>query len=198
MSRIIAGIATETGILTPDQAEEIDLIAYREIKDQTAILRMLVGLAWDEYYIPRILGPQGVLSHPGEVCIDDVYGTPDGESISVIITSNLGNRLVVHEIKATWKSVNTVTDEKGNITLNESTWMWMAQIKAYCKALKTLHARLHVLFICGDYSRPIRPTLGPVANEPSCWEIEFTQKEVDDNWALLKQYKDQWLAGQAI
>lgn len=84
--------------------------------------------------------------------------------------------LVVHEIKATYKSTKTVGDLS-------TQWMWLAQIKNYCRAKGTKHAMLHVLFICGDYSRPIKPML-------KCWKIEFTQEELDANWELMTEYKE--------
>ena len=86
-------------------------------------------------------------------------------------------RHIVHEVKATYKSTRTVGDLS-------SQWMWLAQIKAYCKGLDTRHARLHVLFLCGDYTYPIKPVL-------KVWDIEFTQEEIDANWELLRDYRDE-------
>ena len=101
---------------------------------------MSVGLAWEDYYIPTL---KEVVKHPGESELDGTYGTPDGESVSVIITCPRRNYCyMVHEVKATWKSTKTVGDLTG-----QANWMWMAQMKAYCKIRKTLYATLHVLFL---------------------------------------------------
>ena len=178
MSGIIRCIATDTGILKPEWAEEISLTDVRSITDPTAILRINIGLAWEQHYIGTLMEPYGIADHPSEVEIDSIYGSPDAESVSVIIT--LGRKTikhVCHEIKATYKSTKTV----GDLT---NQWMWLTQIKAYCKALGTRFAVLHILFLCGDYSYPIKPMR-------EVYEIEFTQQEVDDCWDLLRDYRDQ-------
>lgn len=176
VSGLIRCIATQQGILKPEWAEDLSLTDVREITDKVAILRISIGLAWEAHYIP-MLGT--VLDHPGEMQLDGVYMTHDGESVDSVITA-AGNRgkveLIVDEVKATYKSTRTVGDLS-------TQWMWITQCKAYCKALNTRFARLHVLFICGDYSYPISPIL-------KCWQIEFTQEEIDMNWELLRDYRD--------
>lgn len=185
LSSIIRCIATEAGILKPDIAEEVFLVDVREIKDPVAILRMSIGLAWEEWYIPTILSSEGVIDHPGEVHIDGIYMNPDGESLSVIITSGQKvHKPVLHEIKATYKSTRTVGEMSG-----KSEWLWRTQLQAYCKALNTTEAHLHVLFLCGDYSYPIRPLL-------KRFKIEFTKEELDMTWKLLTDYKDYHLEGR--
>ena len=177
VSSLIRCIATETGILKPQWAEELSLVDVREITDPEALLRINIGLAWEQHYICDILSQYGVVDHPTELELDGVYLTHDAESVSVIIT--LGKavaHLVCHEIKATYKSTKTV----GDLTTQ---WMWLTQIKAYCKALKTTRAVLHILFLCGDYTYPITPVR-------EVWEIEFTQEEIDENWTLLTDYRD--------
>jgi len=179
VSAIIRCIAMETGILKAQWVEDLSLVDVREITDRTAVLRILIGLAWEQLYIPEILGPtMGVTDHPGEMCVDGIYMTHDGESVDVLITDRTRRRYayatVCHEVKATYKSTKTV----GNL---EGQFMWLSQIKAYCKGLNTRFAVLHVLFICGDYSFPITPQL-------KCWEIEFTQDELDESWELIVGY----------
>lgn len=176
VSGIIRAIATETGILDAKWADEISLTDVREITDPSAILRISIGLAWEAWYIPQ----SGINDHPEEMQVDGIYMTHDGDSIDVIITpKGKKNVLFVDEIKATYKSTKTVGDMESS-----SNWMWLTQIKAYCKGAKTCHARMHVLFICGDYSYPITPQL-------KVWRVEFTQKEIDENWSLMTDYRDQ-------
>lgn len=184
VSNIIRCIATQQGILKKEWAEELSLVDARDINelDITARLRISLGLAWEAHYLPLL---DGVVDHPGEMQVDGIFMTHDGESVDVIITDRGKNNavLVLHECKCTWKSTRTVGD------MTEQ-WMWLAQIKAYCKGLGTLFAKMHVLFVCGDYSYPIRPLL-------KCWLIEFTQEEIDDNWSLLRDYRDHRLALEA-
>jgi len=176
VSSIIRCIATEMGILKPEWAEELSLVDVRSITDPIAILRISIGLAIEQWYIPEILRTYGVIDHPDELLYDGVYMSPDGEDESVIIT--LQDYLLltrVHEVKATYKSTKTVGD------LSKQ-WMWLAQMKAYCIAKGTRFAVMHCWFLCGDYTYPISP-------KRVVWEIEFTQEELDDNWNLLADYK---------
>ena len=182
VSGIIRCMATEMGILKPEWAEELSLVDVREIKDPIAVLRICVGLAWEEWYIPQM---KEILDHPGEMLLDGVYMSPDGESISSVMITPESEEwvMMVHEVKATWKSTRTV----GDLTQQ---FMWLAQMKAYCKAKSTRFAMLHVLFLCGDYSYPISPQLRK-------YLVEFTQQEVDINWAMLLNYRDHRLAIEA-
>lgn len=185
VSAIIRCIATEQGILKPEWAEDLSLVDVRTITDPTAILRISIGLAWEEWYIPTQLGPIGVSDHPGEYQVDGIYMTPDGESLSVVLTKRSvtvthQHAIVMHEVKATYKSTRTVGDMS-------TQWMYLAQIKSYCKAAGTRFAVIHILFICGDYSYPIKPLM-------KCWALEFTQQEIDENWELMRDYRDYRMA----
>jgi hypothetical protein len=186
VSGIIRCIATEMGILKQEWVEELSLVDVRQIVDPVALLRISIGLAWEEYYIRRILCSEGVTDHPGEVKVDGVYMTADGESLDVIITPEDPqgtSQLVIHEVKATYKSTNTVGE-----LVDE--WMWMQQIRAYCKGAGTRFAKMHVLFLCGNYKFPLQPQL-------KCWLVEFTQEEIDESWELLTSYKDYRLAKES-
>lgn len=180
VSSIIRAIALDMGKLKPEYADPSDegaLVDQRAITDPLAILRMSIGLAWENWYIPQILGPTGVKKHPGELHIDNIHMSPDGLSVDVIITQQFRQRVMkVHEVKATYKSTNTVGDMSRE-------WMWLAQLQGYCKGAGTRHAKIHVLFLCGDYKMPITPQL-------KCWDINFTQVELDQNWELMKEYRD--------
>jgi hypothetical protein len=186
VSSIIRCIATEAGILKAEWAEELSLVDVRTITDPTAILRISIGLAIEQYYIPEILSMYGVEDHPQELLYDGVYMTHDGQDESVIITLNehlkksMSLTKRVHEVKATYKSTKTV----GNL---ENQWMWLAQMKAYCIAVGTRFAVMHCWFLCGNYKFPITP-------QRIVWEIEFTQDELDNNWNLLADYKREFEA----
>lgn len=184
VSAIIRCIATETGILKKEWVEEVSLLDHREITDPIAITRISIGLAWEEWYIPNVLGPMlGVSDHPGELCLDAIYMTPDGESVDMVLFENVFKGkdkkkavLRIHEVKATYKSTNTVGDPPDDP-------LYMMQIKSYCKAAGTRFAALHILFLCNDYKFPMVPVL-------KCWFLEFTQEEIDTNWDLISQYRD--------
>lgn len=193
VSAIIRCLATEHNILKPQFCEELSLL---DIKDMSRIgiiaqLRIQIGIAWENYYIPTL---KDVMDHPGEMCLRGVYMSPDGKgvrplyipedldlSVSAFITPrNLKYVIKIVEVKATYKSTKTVGDMS-------TQWMWLAQLKSYCKAAGTRFAELHALFLCGDYIRPISPKL-------IIYHIEFTQQELDDNWTLLTEYADYRMA----
>lgn len=61
---------------------------------------------------------------------------------------------------------------------------WVCQMKAYCKHLDTLVARLFGLFVNGDYSYK-----SPDGDEQIlAWEFRFSQLEVDRNWSMLLRH----------
>lgn len=190
VSAVLRSIAAETGILKLDTAANLSLIevggneAWWEQLTPVDRLRISIGLAWEEWYIPQL---DGVIDHPGEMFVDGIYMTHDGESLDTVLSSGarvprdmvvagmaVRHVLCLHEVKATYKSTKTV----GELLTQ---WLWLAQTKAYCKALNTLVAYLHVLFLCGDYKYPITPQL-------KVWRITYTQAEIDENWELITDY----------
>lgn len=174
VSGIIRNIALESGILKAEYADDSGLKDTREITDPVAVLRICVGFSWEEWYASNFLIKNGVAHQPGELCVDGIYMTPDGVGEELV-----NGRYVtrVHEVKATYKSTNTV----GDLTTQ---WMWVTQMKCYCKGFRTQKARLHALFLCGDYARPIRPML-------KIFDVEFTKAEIEDNWDLMVSYRNQ-------
>lgn len=178
VSRVIRAIAGETGILKKEYCEDLSLVevgpdGWWESLDTFSQLRISLGLAWEEWYAKVLAEVLGVIFHPGEMCLDGIYMTPDGESLDMVL-SLYG--LVMHEIKLTYKSTNTVGDLL-------SQWMWLTQCKCYCKAKHTNVAYVHVFFVCGDYSYPIRPVL-------KCWRVTFTDAELDEAWELITGFVD--------
>lgn len=69
---------------------------------------------------------------------------------------------------------------------------WYVQMKAYAKPLRMRFARLYVLFINGHGKwKPFEvPEVGLLPSGPLllAWDIEFTQRELDDNWAMLMRH----------
>jgi hypothetical protein len=172
VSSVIRQLALKKGYLKFEQfrAEELSLVELNQAIWWAKLspvdrLRMSIGLAWEEWYLRQI---PGVIKHPGEMCVDGIYMTHDGEALDLIAHQEHQYRVALHEVKATYKSTKTV----GNLL---SQWMWLAQTKCYCKGLETCLAYLHVLFLCGDYKYPIQPQL-------RCWQIEYDPYEIESQW----------------
>lgn len=182
LSGIIRSIAVATKILTPDQCDDLSLVdanqqEWWENLAPVDKLRISIGLAWEAWYIPQI---GNVVDHPGEMQLQGIYMTHDGESIDSVWTGD--TELTLHEVKATYKSIKTVEGKEPEEWLR-SQWMWLTQLKGYCKGLGIRVAFLHVLFLCGDYSYPIRPVL-------KVYKVTFEQDEIDETWELLTDYMD--------
>lgn len=178
LSRVIKAVAVQSPsqILDAKYAEDLSLEEVHVGRDtwwdnlpMHVKIKMSMGLAWEDWYVPQL---GSVAYHPGEMCLEGVYMTHDGESLDTVWTGIL--ELCCHEIKVTYKSTKTVGD-----LLTQ--WMWLAQIKCYCKALGVRTAFLHVLFVCGDYKYPITPQL-------KVWRIDFTQEEIDEDWDIIIGY----------
>jgi len=171
VSGIIRSLAAEVGFLDRKWCEDLSLTDAREITDPDTILRIRLGLAWEEHLIPTL---EGVIDHPGEIQLQGVYMTHDGESCDRVLLGSSGLELVVHEVKLTYKSSRHEL---------KTQWMWLTQLKAYCKGLDTQYARIYILYVCGNYTYPIKPSY-------KVYEVEFTQEEIDANWTMLIDYKE--------
>lgn len=60
---------------------------------------------------------------------------------------------------------------------------YIEQMKGYCKGSGVTEADLIVLFLRGSYDR----TKG--AEELKCWHFQFTQEEIDEQWAIFLDRK---------
>jgi hypothetical protein len=109
---------------------------------------------------------------PGELVLDDVYGTPD--------LLDLYDE-AVEECKCTWLSTKHPVD-------GTKFWHYWVQIKCYCKMMGWSKGRLHVCFVNGNYRRGDDES-GPVYR---VWEVEFTQEELDKNWAMILKHGRRW------
>lgn len=185
-------IAQETGHLKPEWCENLDELSIIEVTpnmkflDPDIALRVAIGLAWENWYIETQLVPDGIMDHPGEYYCDGIYMSPDAEELSTILVDNRNIYMPkVHEVKATGKSTNTVGETAEE--LEASCFMWLSQIKAYCKGANTNLADLHVLFRYGDYSRPF------MLPQKKRFRMEFTEEEIEDNWSMIVNYRNQRL-----
>lgn len=106
------------------------------------------------------------LFRPGEFELDGITGSPD------YVDFRSGNVVLV-ESKMTEMSMKGCPTET-----KFKKWLW--QIAGYCKMLDTRYARLHVLFLRGDYKA--------VRRAYKVYEIEWTPAELDHTWAMLVQH----------
>lgn len=198
-SGLIRGMAADYGILKPEWIDHDHSIVenpeasegWWDRLEEVAKTRMLMGLAWENFYLPRI--PE-VIHQPGEMERDGIYLTPDGQSSEMIRTvarqiTKTRHVLACHEVKVTYKSINTVGD-LGTTLLEPKNWMWRMQLMSGCKLMETLIAYLHILFVCGDYRRPIVPVA-------LLWKFIFDQQEVDQAWDRMVEYRDHRMKQQA-
>jgi len=139
---------------------------------------MKLGWAWEEVIRDALMRTEGRLEtarfiSPKEMEVDGIYGTIDWFDTQ---------DWAVEEFKATWRSSNR--------PLDPDFWHWLVQIKAYCHMVEATFARLEVFFVNGDYQES-----GPQIKR---FELYFTEREIADNWAMLKNHaKHQgWITGK--
>lgn len=136
-------------------------------------LRMALGMAWEEW--AAHLYPDMVWQ-PGEMSLEGVAMTPDG-----VTERTKTQPLTVDEFKCTYKS-SLVKGSPRDIRME---WLWLAQVKAYCLCLRTLGARVHVLYVNGGY----RFGEGEVP-EYRVYGVQFTRQELEANWGLVMRNKE--------
>lgn len=143
-------------------------------------VKMEMGSAFEEV-LEIALAHRMLAERPGEfACLPSGRIVPVGSPNSIIFSPDqfLFNGVTrLGEFKATWMSIRQgIQDKRFD--------KWWTQVKGYCYPLQLLHARLYVLFVNGDYSyRP--PNGGAVLK---CYDIEFTQHELDTNWSMLMRF----------
>lgn len=146
-------------------AEEIKRIGpYREM-----------GFIW-ERLVERILADRLInrRAHRDHIVrqspleVDGIHMTPDALDILEWITE---------EYKATWRSMRRAE------RLLEEFWQWIMQMKGYCKGHETNVAHLYAFFVNGNYRAS-----GPMIRH---WQFTWTQQELDDNWGILLQAKEE-------
>jgi len=108
-------------------------------------------------------------AQPGELELDNIYGTPDLWDITDWATI---------EIKLTWASSSRAEDI-------EDIWFWRywTQLKSYAHMAGTTKGRLIIVFINGNYRRN-----DPDGSKPTfmMWEDEWTEEELLENWQMIK------------
>ncbi len=136
-------------------------MGYTKTDSEEMPWNMALGLAWEAWAVG--LFPE-IMWQPGQEELDGIYATPDGLS-SMEIEGEV--QAVVEEFKLTWKSIRNYGD-----ILKQTAWIW--QVAALCHMQGLRHARLHIMFVNGDYHPP-----HPIY---MTYLIEFTAKELEGFW----------------
>jgi len=149
-------------------------------------LTMDVGFLWE--HALEMAYADRMAWRPGEIHYDGIVGSPDGVGYDYDIYNEKGDRvwtgtdeLILEEYKATWKSTKHTPLDNFN---------YMTQIKSYCKMLDIgiNVCVMRIVYLVGDY----KVKLNPQPMYRIC-RFEFTQGELDTNWAMILKYKDQLL-----
>jgi hypothetical protein len=154
LSGVIKCVLVSAGLLTPE-----------DLSDEMP-LRMCVGMAWEAFVV--MLWPE-ILWQPGECMQDGVIGSPDG------LTGD-----VLEEIKCTWMSRLEKSEARGvRPPPRKITEMrrWMLQLAGYLHMMGLTKARMHVLWINGDYRES-----GP---QYFTYLLEFTEAELERTWVNM-------------
>jgi len=137
--------------------------------------RVEIGLVF-ENMLERGLAEKFGTIRPGEVFSDEgIAMSPDGLNPTDIS---------LEEFKATYMSSRDGIFETVEMDgVEYQVWRdkflhWKYQILGYAKWLGVRKAILRVLFLAGDYSRPIQPQF-------KSYHIEFSDREVEENWETL-------------
>ena len=145
------------------------------------LMRLEVGFTWEQIIETALANRLPNLTRIGEIESDGILMTPDA------LDPNGGHNGVLEEWKATWKTASDKQNEK----IFEDAWYWFMQAKAYARRVGTRRIRVRVFYINGDYGKGQykdgkRPPL-----LPQVWryEVECTQRELDDNWRSILSYQ---------
>ena len=172
LSDIIHRICLEYGYYE-ERPEDIDPETGEFSEDLQTLLQ--VGCAFETALILRYSQQYpGLYIQPGEIILDDIAITAD---LMNFVPDDRYPDLPykITEIKCTYMS-------SAEDPLGPKFWRIRAQLMAQCLGWRTLVGQIAILHINGDY----RGNRVPKFN---VWELEFTQQELRENWALLKSYK---------
>lgn len=146
----------------------LDPKTYGKPIDDEARRRMEIGIVFENVLEQGLREKYGT-DRPGEIVTPEgIILTPDGVNPELVAGE---------EYKATFKSCRHGLVDEDGMPL-QTFVVWFVQMKAYAKWLELLDWWLRVLFICGDYTRPIQPQF-------RSYKIRFTPDEVDENWTML-------------
>lgn len=153
--------------------------------DPLIAMRLEVGFIWEQIIERALRDRLPNLIRIGEIEEDGILMTPDALEAD-------GN--VLEEWKATTK---TSSEKQTKDSFETDLWYWLMQVKAYARRMGVLRARIRVFYLNGDYGKGQykdgkRPPLVPQVYR---YELEFTQRELDENWRTILSYKKKFGLG---
>lgn len=161
--------------------KQLDPKKYGSLPDDDTRVLWEMGLAWEDIALSRSFWTRILRrTYPAasftqvQVELDGLWGTCD--------MIQLGKRTTITESKLTRYSM---TKEPAT---DMDFWGWRVQIMAYCKMWGATRAVLPVCFLNGDYK--------PKRIVPRAWDIELEQDEIDANWSMILQARDEIMAAQ--
>lgn len=130
-----------------------------------------LGLSWEELRA-SLYGEDELLWQPGELCRDEIYGTPDGLYFGDLVFQ-FGIDMANWECKQTTKKIVPVTEH----------WMYCRQGLSYCAMNGLKHVLYDICWVLGDYSRPYQP-------KATTTLVEFSEQEIETWWLRILKSKD--------
>lgn len=118
---------------------------------------------------------------------DRLFGQRPGEVMSpegILMSPDLmlfNGSTRVGELKLTWMSTRDMPTETVN-GMPPKLDRWLCQLKSYCHILEVPDAMLIGYFVNGSGRPPAPKLLG--------WEIQFTARELRDNWSMLIRHAE--------
>lgn len=160
------------------------LYPKRYTQGELPLAKLEAGMVFEEMLEEGFKVRLASTGRPGE------FMTPEGVAYSPDLLIFNGDT-TLGEIKLTWYSCRYApvsreqAEAAGQPHLandrdefdSERFDKWFTQIKAYCYHLKLHKARLIVCFVNGNYKPPTPVVLA--------WDLQFSQRELDENWAML-------------
>ncbi len=196
LSSILRSLALVTGVL--DSKYDTPLTNANSMMAQ-------IGIAWEEY-LAKYQHPE-IEFHPGELNLDGIAMSPDG--ITIVDREDYADLIgveldswILNEFKSTRKSSR---DFKESLRLRaDKCKLWLWQIMSYRHALNKIAepglecyvAKLHVLFLNGNYSKDFDdPESGP---HNRVYRLTFTPEELTDNWTMVVGHRDDMVKKGAL
>lgn len=163
-----SGVERSEGLHLTDIISDlgVELGYFKRESEEKPWIMFEMGFNW-EVALAQAWAGRNPTWRPEEVNLNGISGSPDGLCVD-------DKGLFVEEYKCTWSSANKSMDER---------WYWLTQGMAYCYMVGTDRCIWEVLYVCGDYSRPIKPLYRRT-------EVTFTQRELRENWQMIIRHAE--------
>lgn len=174
LSDLIHRVCVENNHYEEHSDTDIDPVTGEYTEELQTLLQ--VGCAFETALTIRYSQQYpGLYIQPGEITLDGIHITAD---LMNLVPDDRYPDLPykITEIKCTYMS--SAEDPMG-----PKFWRIRSQLMAQCLAWKTTVGQIAILHLNGDCRGKRRPQF-------LVWELEFTQQELRENWALLRSYRD--------